>query len=149
MMDKENRYYIVHKGTNCIERISDHKFIGEKAEATERAKRLSSAFKEDLLIMPIREYEDKFTEREPDVKKEPASNNLYSTRKHLLGIYNNIVIVISSRITSHCPSSGMVNEKLSIEKVITDSDLVTNIQDYMKYTGQFKKHAEELIESAT
>jgi len=135
MMDKENLYYIVERGTNQRE-THERKgtWIGEKDLAEKRAKLLSDLFKTEHEIMSIREYEDKFTEKEPEVKKEVSSiYSLYSTGKHLLGEYNNKVIILYA-------------DGYGVSSIITDPVVIKNIHDYMKYTGQFKKHAETLIE---
>lgn len=139
-MDKENLYYVVLKGTNWIETIAGREFIGGKTEATERAERLSLVFKEDLIVMSVREYEEKFTDKEPEVKKEPASYNLYSTGKHLLGMYNNKVIVLNL--------DGDI-----VERILFDPEVVRKICRYIDIPNLFQNHAEqlieELIESAT
>jgi len=143
MMDKENLYYLVEKGTNHRANDSLKNILILEKEAIK--KQLGWYERNDpnreWSSMSIRGYEEKFTEKEPEVKKELASTySMYSTGKHLLGEYNNKVIVLNI-------------EELSVCKVIADIEVIGNIRDYMKYTGQFKKHAEtlieELIESAT
>lgn len=112
-MDKENLYYIIQRGTNQRERPANELWIGEKDVSEEKAKKLSFAFKIDQVPISIREYEEKFTDNDPEVKKEPVSYNLYSTGKHLLGTYNNKVIVINieqSVVTGSITEPGVTSK---------------------------------------
>lgn len=159
-MDKENLYYVVEKGTNVREYYLGGVWIGEKEEAMDKLIRINAVFKNPVVIMSIREYEEKFTDIESttftyDVlkrvkellntplerRKVSPSYQLYSTGKHLLGEYNNKVIVIHP-------------EELSIGKVITDLKTVLDIRGCIQSalkgkTQEWDNTIEHLIESAT
>ncbi len=107
-----------------------------KSIAEGDAERRSKETNELYVAMSIHEYEEKFTDKELDTFTEEVvrkakelleagnqlkpvvpSYQLYSTGKHLLGEYNNKVIVINL-------------EELSVCKVITDQNIISQIKKY-------------------